>query len=186
MQTSNSLTKAISNLSLFMLLCLPGIIGKTQDSVAFKKIIYKLKITDQKDQVFKGFLARINDSAVFMNSEPVLVQLKGVDQSYYRTFRYEDLGILRIQRKSSIGRGVWMGAVGGFLVGAIVAAVEGADPETDWFRLSLGDKIIGYGALGAVSGCIVGGIIGALVHKRFIIHGSREKFLEMRQKLSAH
>ncbi|HMH31882.1 MAG TPA: hypothetical protein VK543_02570 [Puia sp.] len=185
MQTLNSLTKAISNLSLFLLLILPGIVGKTQDSVVFKKIVYKLKITDQKGQVYKGFLARINDSAVFMNTEPILVQFKGVDQTYSRTFHYEDLGILRLQRKSSIGRGVWMGAIGGFLIGAIVAAVEGADPETDWFRLSLGDKIVGYGGLGAASGCIVGGIIGALAHKRFVIHGSREKFLEMRHKLGA-
>jgi hypothetical protein len=185
MQTPNPITKAISNLSLILMLSLPGLVGKTQDSIAFKKIIYKLKITDQKDQVYKGFLARIHDSAIFMNTEPILAQIKGVDQSYSRTFHYEDLGIVRLQRKSSIGRGIWMGAVGGFVVGAIAAAVEGPDPETDWFRLSLGDKILGYGAVGAASGCIVGGIIGALAHKRFVIHGSREKFLEMRHKLSA-
>jgi hypothetical protein len=160
-----------------------SLIGQDYDLV--HKFHYRMKVIALDDNKTRGFLSDLNDTVLFMAMEPNLAHSKMLDKSYFKHFSYENIERVTIQRRSSISRGVWMGAVAGFVGGAIAGLVEGSDPDYYWYGFTGGQKAIIYGAFFGGLGCIVGGVIGALVHRTFVIRGSREKFQDMRSKFSA-
>jgi hypothetical protein len=159
--------------------------AQTRDSTSRKRTIFRLKLTDSSGQLSKGYLGKMDDSVLFMVADPSLVRFNKVDPANYHPFRYQDIGVANLSSKSYIGKGVWIGATVGLVVGALIGFAEGSDPDTEWFGMSAEEKALTYGVFSAGVGCIVGGVIGALVHKKFTIHGSREKYLDMRHKLPA-
>ena len=71
------------------------------------------------------------------------------------------MNIIKIRRKGKVGRGVWIGAVSGMVVGALAGFADGDDPEDQWFRSTASEKALGLGLTGAVIGTGVGPLIAS-------------------------
>ncbi len=168
-----------------------------QDSLPNKHIIYKARILSTTKDVHFGFLNRITDSMLILSNKPVALEYSSPDENQLQNFHYTGLDKVQLQRKGSVGRGILHGSLIGLATGFIVGLVQGDDPIVtpaqgtgDWgvlgaglqnaFRMTAFEKGLVGGMSGSVMGAITGGILGAVAHKRFIIHGKKEKFTSMR------
>jgi uncharacterized protein YcfJ len=116
----------------------------------------------------------------------------------------EQISSLKLKRKKSGLRGMLIGAASGALAGVIIGFASGddkletysnsSDPFVDVlgnafvainnaFAMTAGEKAAAGGLGGAVSGGLIGALIGNLVHKKFPINGSKEKFTSMRENV---
>lgn len=162
-----------------------------------KHIIYKVRIYSTPPDLHFGFLNQITDSALILSSHPVALGYSGLPVNQLQNFQYSGLDKVQLQRKGSVGRGILHGSLIGLATGFIVGLVQGDDPivtpaqgSGDWgvlgarlqnaFRMTAFEKGLVGGFAGSVMGAITGGILGAVAHKRFIIHGKKEKFTSMR------
>jgi hypothetical protein len=185
-------TILLISLSFFLCLLLTA-----QDSFPSKHIIYKARILSSDSAVHFGFLNRITDSALILSSNPVALGFSGRPENQLQNFHYSGLDKVQLQRKGSVGRGILHGSLIGLATGFIFGLVQGDDPIVtpaqgtgDWgvlgaglqnaFRMTAFEKGLAGGIAGSVMGAITGGIVGAVAHKRFIIHGKKEKFTSMR------
>ncbi len=87
---------------------------------------------------------------------------------------------LKIRRKGNVGRGVWIGAVTGASVGALLGYVSGDD---GWFS----KEAIATG--GGIFGAVVGSGIGALIgtsRKYFKINGNITQYLSQLEVIRSY
>jgi len=70
----------------------------------------------------------------------------------------------------------------GLSVGVITGLVSGND-SPDIFYLSSGAKAILLGTIGIPGGALIGLILGAVVHKTFIIDGNKNEYENMRESI---
>jgi hypothetical protein len=94
-----------------------------------------------------------------------------------------DIEYVKIHRKGSFGRSVLIGTAIGVFVGAITGYAGGDDPKDSWFATTAGEKAIGGALGGGFLGALTGMIIGFAAHKTFIIHGKKDKFDKMRDRM---
>ena len=98
------------------------------------------------------------------------------------TIKPETLAVLKVRRENSLGRGAWMGALGGMALGAV--AGYAAESGSGWEDFgAMGGGIIGI-PLGALAGVGIG-----TARKTFVIHGDRatyESHLATLQKYVPH
>jgi hypothetical protein len=182
-----------------LLLCLTGNLT-AQDSIPgiLRKRIFKMTITMADGSVNKGYLASLSDSVLSMSPFPLPAQSGAYPQHPWQSFGYSQLQTVRLQRKSSLGRGILYGALTGLTVGVISGLVQGNDPDKTvqipnffvggYFNITVRgatalEKSIVLGATGMLTGAIIGGIIGLLSHKKFTLGGSRQRFLDMRSSV---
>ena len=117
-----------------------------------------MTLTDETQ--LRGYLYSAADEALV---------IKGEDFAE-KTILPETIAVLKLRRENSLGRGAWMGAVGGVVLGA--AAGYASESGSGWEDF------------GAVGGAIVGAPIGALVgvgigtaKRRFTIRGDKQIYL---------
>ncbi|HXB43209.1 MAG TPA: hypothetical protein VNV85_04100, partial [Puia sp.] len=96
---------------------------------------------------------------------------------------FKDLEKVRIAKKGIVGQSTLIGAVTGIVIGAILGFAQGDDPQSYWFRTTAGEKAFAGGVFFGAVGSLTGLIIGMVSHKTFVIHGKRENYEKMREKM---
>ena len=133
---------------------------------------FKVKVTLTDNTRFRGYL--------YSAAADALV-IKGEDFTDI-TIKPETIDVLKLKRENSLGRGAWMGAIGGLVVGA--AAGYAAESGSGWEDVGA----IGGGIIGAPIGALIGVGIGSF-QKTMVIHGDRatyESQLSTLQKYAPH
>ncbi|MCW3108373.1 MAG: hypothetical protein JWQ09_2879 [Segetibacter sp.] len=167
-----------------------GHVVAAQDSLHFKRAFYKATVStiSSSPPIAKGYLNALSDSSISLS--PAAVRFNGYENNSrgLPAYHYNDISEVRLKRTGGAGRGSLIGAITGGLLGTLVGFASGDDkPTNDFlgciFCLTAGQKALGAGvALGGVGG-LIGSIIGALVHKTFIIKNNKEKFDELKWSL---
>jgi hypothetical protein len=155
-----------------------------------KRTIYKTKISlINGKHLMKGVLYAVNDSSVLISNSLV--------KKDYSTGKFElskisfnNIDLIKIHRKNSVGRGIWIGALTGFATGGLLGWMSGDDPQPapgsfTFTWLSAGDKAKMFGSLLAVSGVLTGALIGMLEHK-IPINGNMGNFNRNKSRLKKY
>lgn len=168
------------NSLVFPILLLAAQFSIAQDKPLIRKLTYIISITDSELQTVKGYLLNMTDSSVKVGHWPVMFGNAAVGKENHKEVNYRQISEITLKRNHGAGRGAWKGAVIGALIGAAAGFIEGGDPGEYWLAMTAGEKALIYGGMGAAAGTGIGALIGALVRKKFIIGGNKEKFDEMK------
>ncbi len=177
----------------FSFLLLYVVTNATPDSLPKKKVFYKMELQEVSGKYKYGYLSNITEEDVFYSNDKIRF---GSVNSTDGKINYTNISQLRLKRKGAVGRSALIGAAIGAGIGVIAGLVEGDDkyvyvnPAEDFlgigsafinaFRYSAAQKATIYGLSLGSGGAIVGAVIGALAHKKFIIGGNREKHNAMK------
>ena len=174
----------MKKLTLATCLTLASLIGFSQKGRMSQRITFKLIVVDTVDRVQFGYLAAVADSGIVMLKSPVVFD-QSLSNSNCNTIPYQNLKEVTIKRKGRVGRGILIGSVSGFAVGAVVGAVTYKPCNGDFCLLDPGQEgqAIGVGFLGAIGGGIVGGIVGAGAKKTWTIGGKKNQFEDMKSNV---
>ncbi len=174
------------------------------DSLTFKKRIYKTSITGMDGKKSAGYLANLSDSILYLSDFPLHVGTVKIDDHLFG-YPYNHLEKIEIKRKGAVGRAAWKGALIGLAAGVITGLVSGDDPVApvynnpndpfgnaignglnvlyNSFRMTAGEKAVAGGVVGAGTGALIGALVGSLAKKKFIIGGNRQKFHSMSKSI---
>ena len=160
-----------------------------QDStVSFSKMKkYNVRIRTMDDKTIGGRFTAINDSEV--------VLMRSANGSY--VIPAENIKSFTMKRKNSGLRGALIGFGVGALTGVIIGLASGDDPLMEpspydfgitaainnAFAMTAQEKAVMNGIGLGATGAIVGAIIGAVAHKKFIIGGKKHKYVDMQSRL---
>ena len=147
---------------------------------------FNVSVRTMDNKTISGRFYAINDSQVLTTSS-----VRG-----NHTIPAENIQSFTMKRKNSVLRGALIGFGVGALTGVIIGFASGDDPlmetSSDWgitstinnaFAMTAGEKALGAGIALGTTGAIVGMIIGAVVKKKFIIGGKKQKFVDMQSRL---
>ena len=155
--------------------------GAQEDSIATPSKWYKVAIQETTGQYHYGTLLYVTDSATVLRIANTGKQQTGILQTQ-TAFPFSKVESIALQRKGSVGRGMLWGGISGAALGILMGYISGDDPphqntpgQIDWsIRLTAREKALFLGILGGGGGTAIGGIIGALAKKTFIIGGKKE------------
>lgn len=154
--------------------------------VSRKKLKTIITTIDKKE--YTAFLVNITDTSLQTYSEPVRFSTQ-LPANLTTNYSYSTINTMKVWRKGRIGRGILWGALSGAVIGVAAGFIEGDDkPQSnaffgDLFTYTADQKALGYGTALAITGGLVGAIIGAVAKKKFIIHGKKENLKAMQQSL---
>ena len=179
--------KLIITLLVIHLLCIQ-LMGQ-HTVVAKTRYIKTTVITNQLGNI-RGYLVSVNDSSMFIAKKITSFKGYNTNQPSSEKVDYSNIEKVIVKRKGAVSKGAVYGALIGALAGGAVGLLSGDDPpcqNTNFFnfcfRFTAGEKA-GAGAFaGATFGSLTGIIIGAMVHKTFVIGGSHQAFNNMKIEL---
>jgi hypothetical protein len=148
-----------------------------QDSVLKKNYILKANIWESNRPVREFYLVNVTDTALLLAAEAVTFRQSLLNPTM---LSYRQVNVVTLQRKGSIGRGLWKGALGGMVLGGIIGAITYKDCDDCFIDFGIGADIAAGAILGTGGGAVIGVIVGALARKKFTINGNKEKFDEMK------
>ena len=170
----------------------------TQDSVTFKKGTSYILKNKAKIEIYKtwvtlinspsaeeGVLYEIKDSSILVSSSVVL------EDYYTRKFETINLHIDKIEmiktrKKGTIGKGVWIGALSGFAVGAIIGVVaNNGQVSVVGTPVSSGVSAFAVGIPSAAVGAGVGALVGSF-KVRIPINGDMNNYMMQKKKLKKY
>lgn len=137
----------------------------------------KARVWQTNQPVREWYMADVTDSAVLLVQDPVKFRQSGLSAT---SLNYQQVDVMFLKRKGSVGRGLWKGALGGMILGGIVGAITYKKCDECWLDFGIGADIAAGAILGTGGGGIIGMIVGALSGKHFTISGNKEKFDHMR------
>lgn len=129
----------------------------------------------------KGWLGYLTDSSLLVAKNPTFLQSETYPKESMRSFDFSSIRQLQLQRKGSVGRGILYGSLIGVASGFIAGLAMGNDPDGTIIKTTAAEKGAVLAVTGGLGGALIGGIIGALAHKTFIIQGRKKKFVEMKE-----
>jgi len=109
------------------------------------------------------------------------------------------INTISLKKKNAGLKGALIGMGAGIVIGAIAGFASGDDPVTPYtgevfsdmiigfsnsFTMTAGEKAVGMGAVGALTGALIGGITGALLKKKFIIGGNKDIYHDSQAELN--
>jgi len=185
----------------FIIVCaLLSVVTQTlsaQDSVLLKRY-FIVNLTLLNGEIKKGYLSVLSDSSVGVSHSPVTIRVENSSPFPYQKINYSDIQEMNVHRHSSVGRGIFYGSMIGMVTGILTGLALGSDPDQtylwpDFFGtgsftftmkgITAGEKAVAGAFLGGLGGAVIGGVVGALAHKTFIIGGKKKQFTEMRGSL---
>jgi hypothetical protein len=170
-------------LSVFVLLLILNIFPThAQDSTQHKHIAFKVTLTNLHSANYTGFLATMDDSAVYVSAQSLKFSFTHQNIFDLQKFGYQELGKVQIQRKNSAGRGFMFGAVGSFA--AIEIYIFATAGQQSVYNFNTTEKTIFFAIPGAILGGLIGMTIGAIIHKTFVINGMQANFQVMRSEMA--
>jgi len=139
---------------------------------------------------FKGWFYKIDDNKIYLlpagQSAKQAMSNPGItnDNGHYNIDALQ-INTISLKKKNAGLRGALIGFGVGAAAGVIAGFASGDDdPTNDWFALTAGEKAVVFGALGGVTGALIGGIAGALAKKFFVIGGKKDLYRNERAELN--
>jgi len=153
-----------------------------QDSSQNKHILFRAYLTSRESLKYAGFFATMNDSAVYLSSQKLKFTFTHLNISNLQEISYHDIGMIKIQRKNSGGRGFLFGAVGSFVVleSYVLLTVD----QQHVYNFNTTERTIFLAVPGAILGGLIGAIIGAWIQRTFVINGMHTNFQTMKSKMT--
>ncbi len=148
-----------------------------QDTTKKTKIYRTWISTNSEPFKVKGSLYKVNDSSIFVSSFLRLQDYPANRDQLLVELYLENINTIKIRRMNRIGRGAWIGAISGFVVGGFI----GYQTEFDYF-LHRHEMVF----LGGVPLSIVGAGVGALIGSNKIIipiNGNANNFNKNKKEL---
>jgi hypothetical protein len=117
------------------------------------------------------------------------------------TYRIDaaQINTISLKKKNAGLKGALIGMGAGIVIGAAAGFASGDDPVTPYtgnpfgdiligftnsFTMTAGEKAVGMGVVGALTGALIGGITGALLKKQFIIGGKKDNYRNAQAELN--
>ncbi len=157
--------------------------------------VFKAIITGRAGEPFMGYIAAFNDSAIWLTDDAASVRLNMAERESLAAIHYHNIEKVIVRRKNATGRSLLLGALAGLGTGVITGLIIGDDPPcsssgppapSNFFglgtalcetvRTSATQKAVALGGTGALGGAIIGGVIGAVAKKTYVINGRKEGF----------
>jgi len=135
----------------------------------------------------KGCLYRVNDSSLALIPGALIKQDHYSDKEF-TLIKANQMEMVKIRRKNSIGKGVLIGALSGLGAGIILGLIEGDDEpggDFDIMNYSAGEKAILYGITFMIPGAAIGAAVGSIKIK-IPINGSMSTYEKNRKKLKRY
>lgn len=151
-----------------------------QDSIQPKKIYNTWISLNSAPFNIKAVLYETKDSSISVSSS-VVKQDYSTGNFEISNLHINEIETIKIRRKGSVGRGVWIGALAGCALGGIIGLASGDDPP-GIMSFSAEDKAI----LGGFTGTFFGGGIGAImgiIKVEIPINGSISNYNNQKNKL---
>ena len=141
----------------------------TPCAFAQKNKTYQAWATLTSGEKFTGALSAATDDGLLL--------LDWYSRDTVALLKAEEIKVLKFRRKGAIGRGAWIGALGGAATGVIIGLADGDDEPEGWwdFTMTAEQKALAAGIVLVIPGTFVGMIIGALP-KRFPIKGNADTY----------
>ena len=164
----------------------------SQDSL-FKMKAFKVKMYRDNQVIYNRNLKALTDTTIHLLTESSPVK-NPYGKKWIETFHYSEIDRLIIRRKGAAGKGALAGALVGLSIGVMAGLISGDDPPCvasnqdflglgyvfcEAFRMTAGEKARLYGISGAVTGSVIGLMVGAVARKKFMIGKRKEQFREM-------
>ena len=130
---------------------------------------YNVWVTLTDDTQLRGYLYSADASALVIKREDFTKQ----------TILPETISVLKLRRENSLGKGAWIGALGGLVLGA--AAGYAAESGSGWEDVTA----IGGGIIGVPIGALIGVGVGSF-KKNFDINGDRALYLSRLPELQKY
>lgn len=165
-----------------------------------KQFVVSINTTSGK--IDRGLIYLLNDSAITIKTLPGLKtnfsSKKKKDKFSLNRYAQENIESISIKRNNAKKRGALIGVGAGLVAGVVMGFASGDDPIyappaedflgigaaltaiSNSFAMTAEEKALFGGITGAVGGGVVGFLVGALVKKKFIINGNRQKFEAMK------
>ncbi|MDU8885228.1 hypothetical protein RXV94_03585 [Yeosuana sp. MJ-SS3] len=161
-----TLKKQIKTL-LFSIALIIGVNSYSQNKPDKIKV-YKAWVKLMNGSIEKGVLYLADSTGVSLSD--------GMTSDNLQYIEAEKIREIRIRKKGSVGKGVWIGALSGATLGAIIGLASG-DDQGGWFGFSKEEKAamnaVGFGVVGAGFGAL-----GGNAKKKIIINGHTNIYLE--------
>jgi len=157
--------------------------AQAQDlNIKKKKEYFRCFVYSTDGLVHKGWLGYLTDSSLLVAKNQTFLQSETYPRDKMQSFDYSSLQQLKLRKKGSVGRGILYGSLIGVASGFIVGMAMGDDPpQTTMFKSTAAEKGAALAMVGGLGGALIGGIIGAVAHKTFIIQGKKKKLVEMKE-----
>ena len=131
----------------------------------------------QKVKTYKAWVTFTDDIRIrgtFYSAETDGLMLIGEDLNEIR-IDPKKVKTISLRRKGSVGKGVWIGALSGAVVGAIAGYASG-DDEPGWFSSTAEEKAAGGAIFLSFPGAGIGALIGS-ARTVFAINGNYQTYL---------
>ena len=187
-----NITSLLRHCIFIFILVQTGTHALAQDSSKrFRKMVFEAKVYNADNKMItEDYLLQVNDSSILLGNKPDHFSLSPYSSNPVTLINYNDIGLIKIKRKGSVGRGALIGAVAGIVVGALAGLASGDDdPEinspVDIFYppMTAGQKALAAGAMCGLLGGVTGAIIGAVAKKTFTINRNPSALKELNTTL---
>jgi hypothetical protein len=156
--------------------------ASAQDSSQTKHLVLRANLTSRESLKYSGFLATMNDSAVYLSAQKLKFTFAHLNISDLQEIGYHDIQTLKIQRKNSAGRGFFYGALGSFVVLETYILLTVNQQHT--YNFNTTERTLFFAVPGAILGGLIGMTIGSIIHKTFVINGVQANFQNMKIKMA--
>ena len=176
----------------FLTICLFSLIiskSQTDPATEKKQREFNVSVKTLNNKTIRGRLSSVSDSQ--------LVLVRSTNSHQY--IQADNIGSFTMQRKNSALKGALIGFAIGAVTGIVAGLASGDDPVYDEpvydpfsaiavglsnsFAMTAQEKAAVGGIGLGLGGAVLGGVIGAVAKKKFIIGGKKEKFRDLQSEI---
>ena len=160
-------------------------------------------ITTTDGGKIKGWLYKLDDDKIYLlpdgkTAKQASNNAAAKDNSHYSIDALQ-INTISLKKKNAGLKGALIGFGIGAAIGAIAGFASGDDPVAPYtgdpfgdmfvamgnaFTMTAGEKAVGLGVVGGLTGALIGGITGALLKKQFIIGGKKDNYHNSQAELN--
>ena len=148
--------------------------------------IYKIWVSLNNDpKILNGVLYKIKDSSILV-SNSIIKEDYTTGRFELSKINYQNIDIVKIRVKNSVGIGILKGAVAGFAIGALIGILSGDDnPDEIYFASTAERKAVVDGIILSLIGGNIGAMVGNIKVK-IPINGDMGNFNRNRIRLNKY